>query len=252
MSDMKEEDIDLSPWGYAPGGYSSHCIDCPSDLPWQARPTAEKRAWRCRDHALAAMARDFAKRFDGEAPMTDTAKPDFAAATALIAKDHDHLANAQGEQAEWLVEQLLRWPERVHPDRTTNDRFTRYSMAASFIAREAEIAELTEALKEADRKNDAMLHEWNECESRLGEEKAISRAVGEQLDYTNSQIDRLTRALEVNRLACRKAALTFRGYAALHAAKGTDEADAKRAVNEVLAEEMEAALSQIDTIMGER
>jgi len=52
---------------------------------------------------------------------------------ALVDADDDHIV-ATEEDLEWLVEQLLMWPRRIHPERTTNDRFLRYSMAATLIA----------------------------------------------------------------------------------------------------------------------
>lgn len=47
-------ELDLRPWGYAPGGYFFKCIDCPETsipLEW---PIADKRSWRCKEHALVA------------------------------------------------------------------------------------------------------------------------------------------------------------------------------------------------------
>lgn len=49
-------DIDLRPWGYAPGFYLFNCVDCPASLPINEREMADKRAWRCKEHALAASA----------------------------------------------------------------------------------------------------------------------------------------------------------------------------------------------------
>lgn len=45
--------IDLRPWGYAPGGYTFKCIDCPPDTDPMSQ-WAAKRAWRCEKHALEA------------------------------------------------------------------------------------------------------------------------------------------------------------------------------------------------------
>ena len=49
--------------------------------------------------------------------------------------------------------------------------------------------------------------------------------------------------IHVLRKAVERAGKTFTGYAALHAAKNTEEAEAKRAVNQVLADAMFAALT---------
>jgi hypothetical protein len=49
--------IDLRPWGYAPGGYSFKCIDCPPDTDPMSQ-WAAKRAWRCEKHALEAKERE--------------------------------------------------------------------------------------------------------------------------------------------------------------------------------------------------
>jgi hypothetical protein len=51
------EQIDLRRWGYAPGGYSFKCIDCPPDTDPMSQ-WAAKRAWRCEKHALEAKAKD--------------------------------------------------------------------------------------------------------------------------------------------------------------------------------------------------
>lgn len=50
--------IDLSPWGYAPGGYTFKCCDC-TDYENERRwldhyGTAAKRSWRCKAHAEVA------------------------------------------------------------------------------------------------------------------------------------------------------------------------------------------------------
>lgn len=50
-------EIDLRPWGYAEGGYTFKCIDCPPDIDRMSR-FAAKRAWRCEGHALEAKAKD--------------------------------------------------------------------------------------------------------------------------------------------------------------------------------------------------
>lgn len=48
--------VDLTPWGYAPGGYLIKCVDCPPDMTMveRAAQSAAKRAWRCEKHALEA------------------------------------------------------------------------------------------------------------------------------------------------------------------------------------------------------
>lgn len=48
---------DLRPWGYAPGGYTFTCHDCPPDQPINERPFAAKRSVRCEKHALEASIR---------------------------------------------------------------------------------------------------------------------------------------------------------------------------------------------------
>ncbi len=47
---------DLRPWGYAPGNYVFKCQNCPPDLSMHDRMSkrGDKRAWRCREHAIAA------------------------------------------------------------------------------------------------------------------------------------------------------------------------------------------------------
>jgi hypothetical protein len=47
--------MDLRPYGYAPGGYSFKCIDCPDDVDPMDQ-WAAKRAWRCEKHAKIAFA----------------------------------------------------------------------------------------------------------------------------------------------------------------------------------------------------
>jgi len=59
MTDMNELvalDVpdDLRPWGYAPGFYTCRCIDCPAEILMQERAMVDKRAWRCKEHAIAA------------------------------------------------------------------------------------------------------------------------------------------------------------------------------------------------------
>lgn len=44
------ETPDLAMFGWAPGGYSFRCVDCPPDTDWDAMWGA-KRAWRCEKHA---------------------------------------------------------------------------------------------------------------------------------------------------------------------------------------------------------
>lgn len=79
-------------------------------------------------------------------PMT----PDLIARLrGLVAKDDDHMV-ASPEDIEWLIEQSVRWPTRIHPERTTNDRFLRYSMAATLLSALTEIERLTVALAEDD------------------------------------------------------------------------------------------------------
>ena len=46
-------DADLLPLGYAPGFYMGRCQDCTSEQKRDGRMQA-KRAWRCREHAVAA------------------------------------------------------------------------------------------------------------------------------------------------------------------------------------------------------
>lgn len=43
--------------GYAPGDYMVNCVDCPQDMSPVDRldRTADKRAWRCKEHAEAAL-----------------------------------------------------------------------------------------------------------------------------------------------------------------------------------------------------
>lgn len=64
-----------------------------------------------------------------------------------IAKDDDHMV-ATGDNLTWLLAQLVCWPTRVHPRRTTNDRFIRISMAATTLALLDRVAELEVALAE--------------------------------------------------------------------------------------------------------
>lgn len=54
---------------------------------------------------------------------------------------------AEGETLEWLITQLVEWPRRIHPERTTNDSFLRCSAARTLealavqrVKHEAEIA----------------------------------------------------------------------------------------------------------------
>lgn len=53
---------------------------------------------------------------------------------ALVDADRDHMVATTPDDLEWLIEQLIMWPERIHPGRTTNSRFLRYSMAATLLA----------------------------------------------------------------------------------------------------------------------
>lgn len=55
---IPHDEIDLRPWGYAPGGYLFKCQDCPADLPILERAVADKYSWRCEKHALEAMQRE--------------------------------------------------------------------------------------------------------------------------------------------------------------------------------------------------
>jgi len=45
----------LKDFGYAPGFYCFHCIDCPKGLPLSEQPMADKRSWRCEKHAQEAL-----------------------------------------------------------------------------------------------------------------------------------------------------------------------------------------------------
>lgn len=47
--------MDLRDYGYAPGGYMFKCVDCPANLSIIDRPQGDKRAWRCKEHAIIAM-----------------------------------------------------------------------------------------------------------------------------------------------------------------------------------------------------
>lgn len=51
-------DEDLKPFGWAPGGYVIHCIDCPSDTPFIRRGQGDKRSRRCRPCAIEALKRE--------------------------------------------------------------------------------------------------------------------------------------------------------------------------------------------------
>lgn len=43
--------LTLKDFGWAPGGYTIKCVDCPKDIGFMENGTAAKRAWRCEKHA---------------------------------------------------------------------------------------------------------------------------------------------------------------------------------------------------------
>lgn len=55
-SAAQRADRNLETFGWAPGGYSFTCVDCPPGQLLEHRPVGDKRAWRCRDHAIIQMA----------------------------------------------------------------------------------------------------------------------------------------------------------------------------------------------------
>lgn len=67
--------------------------------------------------------------------MTDT--HDVERLEDLLARDYDHLTTFDAETKDWLFNQMVKWPSRVHPDRTTNHRFLVHS-ALSLISQQAE------------------------------------------------------------------------------------------------------------------
>lgn len=76
-------EIDLRPWGYAPGGYTFKCIDCPADTDPMSQ-FAAKRAWRCEKHALEA-------RYYAQQGTTQIAIPPPAAGASETAVDGERL-----------------------------------------------------------------------------------------------------------------------------------------------------------------
>jgi hypothetical protein len=54
------EELTLHDFGWAPGGYTVKCVDCPKDIGFMENGTAAKRAWRCEKHAQQRL--DEAKR----------------------------------------------------------------------------------------------------------------------------------------------------------------------------------------------
>lgn len=71
---------DLSPWGWAPGGYVFRCHEC-GPQSFLAKPTGDKRSWRCEMHARAAKARYAPKPGEG-ASMTPGEAAAYAAGEA--------------------------------------------------------------------------------------------------------------------------------------------------------------------------
>lgn len=67
---------------------------------------------------------------------------------------------AHGAELDWLIRQLVAWPTRIHPERTTNDRFLRESAALTLAASHAKVAEL-----EAER--EALLHNFADATDAL-------------------------------------------------------------------------------------
>lgn len=57
-----------------------------------------------------------------------------------LAKDGDHMSNAQGDDLIWLAAQLALYPVRVDEAKTTNDRFLRLSAAATLLNQAAGLA----------------------------------------------------------------------------------------------------------------
>ena len=51
------------------------------------------------------------------------------------------------------------------------------------------IEDLTRRLAEAERKNEELLAQWNDCEERLGSANALVRLIGAQLDAANGQVE---------------------------------------------------------------
>lgn len=52
---MEEYDnLTLVAFGWAPGGYTINCIDCPKDIEFMANGSGAKRSWRCEKHAQEA------------------------------------------------------------------------------------------------------------------------------------------------------------------------------------------------------
>ncbi len=57
----------------------------------------------------------------------------FDRAWGSIRDDADYMVASSGPDLEWLVEQLARWPERAHSEKTTNIRFLMQSAAATIM-----------------------------------------------------------------------------------------------------------------------
>lgn len=75
-----------------------------------------------------------------------------ALASKLLAEDDDHMV-ATGDELDWLIAQIVAWPTRVHPDHTTNDRFLRFSAAATLRSLLATVTELEGRVKTAEGVN---------------------------------------------------------------------------------------------------
>ena len=116
---LEQADVDLRPYGWAPGGYSFRCRDCPPVASFQDWAVGAKRSWRCERHA------EIAKVMAENVPAHPTEQAD----------------------VQELVERLLAIDEGKMYDEPATTYAVCQQAATTITAQAAEIARLRDALQ---------------------------------------------------------------------------------------------------------